>query len=37
MQAFGLAAPLLAGAGIKIAYDLLLYAAFRRVKPPEEG
>ncbi len=37
MQAFGLAAPLVAGAGIKITYDLLLYAAFRRLKPPEEG
>jgi MFS family permease len=36
MQAFGLAAPLLAGAGIKIAYDLLLFASFRRVRPPEE-
>ncbi len=31
-----LAAPLLAGAGLKIAYDLLLYAAFRRGPPPEE-
>lgn len=37
MQAYGLAAPLVAGAGIKITYDLLLFAAFRRVKPPEEG
>ena len=36
MGAFGLAAPLLAGAGLKIAYDLLLYAAFRRLRPPEE-
>ena len=37
MQSVGLAAPLLAGAGIKIAYDLLLYGSFRRLKPPEEG
>ncbi len=32
-----LGAPLLAGAGLKIAYDLLLYVAFRRVRPPEES
>jgi len=25
------------GAGMKIAYDALLYAAFRKVKPPEES
>jgi hypothetical protein len=31
-----LAAPLLAGAGLKITYDVLLFAAFRRLKPPEE-
>jgi MFS family permease len=37
MGALGLAAPLLAGAGLKIAYDLLLYGAFRRVRPPEEA
>lgn len=30
------AAPLFIGAGLKIAYDLLLYAAFRKVRPPEE-
>jgi len=24
------------GAGMKIAYDLLLYVAFRKAKPPEE-
>ena len=36
MERVGLAAPLLAGAGIKIIYDLLLYFAFRRVRPPEE-
>ena len=31
------AAPFLAGAAMKIAYDLMLYAAFRRVRPPEEA
>jgi hypothetical protein len=28
--------PLLICGGLKIAYDLLLFAAFRRLKPPEE-
>lgn len=36
MQGTSLAAPLFAGAGMKIAYDLLLYRAFWRVKSPEE-
>ena len=36
MQAAALAAPLIIGAGMKIAYDLLLWRAFRRLKPPEE-
>ena len=36
MRAVSLASPLFFGAGIKIAYDILLYAAFRRIKPPEE-
>jgi MFS family permease len=31
-----LGAPLLVGASMKIGYDLLLYAAFRKHKPPEE-
>jgi MFS family permease len=31
------AAPLFIGAGLKIVYDFLLYAAFRRIKPPEEA
>ena len=35
-QSVSLASPLLAGAGIKLAYDALLYAGFRRVRPPEE-
>ncbi len=30
-------APLLAGAALKISYDLLLYRAFRSVRPPEES
>ena len=29
--------PLVAAAGLKIAYDLALLATFRKVKPPEEG
>lgn len=29
--------PLLIGGGLKVAYDLLLLAQFRRLKPPEEG
>ncbi len=36
MQALALSAPLFVGGGLKIGYDLLLYAAFRRLKPPEE-
>jgi MFS family permease len=36
MSGVSLAAPLVAGAGMKLLYDALLYAAFRRVKPPEE-
>jgi MFS family permease len=33
---FSLAAPLFMGGTIKIVYDLLLWASFRSVKPPEE-
>ncbi len=36
MQHLALATPLYLGGGIKIVYDLLLFAAFRRLKPPEE-
>ncbi|MGH6609385.1 MAG: MFS transporter [Burkholderiaceae bacterium] len=36
MQAGALWLPLAAGATIKIVYDLLLWRAFRRIKPPEE-
>ncbi len=33
---FGLAAPLLVAATLKITYDILLYWSFRHLKPPEE-
>jgi MFS family permease len=36
MQGVSLAVPLLAGAGLKIVYDVLLWRAFRHVRPPEE-
>lgn len=36
MQYLALAAPLVLGGGVKILYDLLLYRAFRHLKPPEE-
>jgi MFS family permease len=36
MQGVSLGIPILIGAGMKIAYDLLLYAAFRKAVPPEE-
>ncbi|MGH9555403.1 MAG: MFS transporter [Terriglobales bacterium] len=36
MQQVSLAAPLIVAGGMKIVYDVLLYFAFRRVKPPEE-
>ena len=36
MHAGALWLPLVAGATIKIAYDLLLWRAFRATKPPEE-
>ena len=36
MRTLALSAPLLIGPGLKVAYDLLLYRAFRHLKPPEE-
>jgi hypothetical protein len=36
MGGLALAAPLLAGAGLKVIYDLLLFFSFRRLRPPEE-
>jgi MFS family permease len=36
MQGYSLATPLYIGAGMKIAYDVMLYVAFRGKKAPEE-
>ena len=36
MGGLSLAAPVYVGAAMKIGYDVLLYRAFRREKPPEE-
>ncbi len=36
MHSLSLGAPLVVGAGMKIAYDLMLYASFRSIRPPEE-
>jgi predicted MFS family arabinose efflux permease len=36
MQGLALWSPLAAGAALKIAYDILLYRGFRRIRPPEE-
>jgi hypothetical protein len=37
MQGLSLAAPLVIASGMKIGYDLLLYGAFRNLRPPEEA
>jgi MFS family permease len=37
MERVALATPLLLGAALKILYDVLLYLAFRRRRPPEEA
>ena len=37
MRGTSMALPLFIGAGMKIAYDVLLYVAFRGHRPPEEG
>ena len=37
MQAIGLSAPFVLGGGLKIVYDLLLYATFRRIRPRAAG
>jgi len=37
MERSSLAAPLFVGAALKIGYDVALFAAFRRLKPPEES
>lgn len=36
MGALALSTPLVVGAGMKIAYDVMLYFSFRGIKPPEE-
>src|SRR5438445_98163 len=36
MQALTLGAPIMAAAGLKILYDVLLYVSFRKIKAPEE-
>jgi MFS family permease len=36
MARASLVAPLVIGAGMKLAYDVMLYRAFRRIEPPEE-
>jgi len=36
MGALGIAAPLYAGAALKVLYDVALFRAFRHVRPPEE-
>ena len=37
MQGLSLASPLVIASALKISYDVLLYAAFRKLKPPEEA
>jgi hypothetical protein len=37
MQSVGLGAPFVAGGALKILYDLVLLATFRRVKTGDEG
>jgi predicted MFS family arabinose efflux permease len=36
MEGVSLMTPLVIGAGMKVAYDLLLWRAFRHLRPPEE-
>jgi hypothetical protein len=36
MQYVALAGPLVIGGLLKISYDVILYRAFRHVRPPEE-
>jgi len=37
MQALTFSAPLIVGGGAKVAYDVLLFRSFRKLKPPEEA
>lgn len=36
MQSVSFSAPLVIGGGMKVTYDLVLYRAFRKLRPPEE-
>jgi MFS family permease len=36
MQSIAFSTPLVVGGGLKIGYDVLLYSAFRHLRPPEE-
>ena len=36
MTTLGLGTPFVAAGGLKIAYDLMIYQSFRKIKPPEE-
>jgi hypothetical protein len=36
MQRDSLILPLIIGAAMKVAYDVLLFVSFRRIRPPEE-
>ena len=36
MQNLAFSAPLVIGGGTKVTYDLVLYRAFRKLRPPEE-
>jgi predicted MFS family arabinose efflux permease len=37
MQNLAFSAPLVIGGGTKVVYDVVLYRAFRKLRPPEEG
>jgi hypothetical protein len=36
MTTLELGAPFVVAGGLKIAYDLMIYQSFRKIKPPEE-
>jgi hypothetical protein len=37
ISTLGLGAPFIAAGSLKIAYDLMIYSSFRKIKPPEES
>src|SRR5215472_13107611 len=37
MRNLAFSAPLMIGGGTKVVYDVVLYRAFRKLRPPEEG